>query len=468
MPVATQLGWRNLASSLYARMALILLAGLLVAQGVSIWLQWGERAAVVTQARGLHMMDRIAEAVRLLEANAPAQRQTTLAALQYDGLRVALITEQQAQAGTPRENLRDTLSERLGSPREIRVLSGAGLGMGMGMGSGMGAGQPRGNLRRTVDVRLADGQWIRVTTAAESDATAPALSNTLIIQLLVSLALVAAVVIFAVRQATLPLQQLAQAANTLGHDLDAQPLPERGSTETRHAAQAFNRMQTRIQRLVRERARALAAVSHDLRTPLTRLRLRTELIDDEALREQMAADLEAMAAMIDATLDYLRGLQTHEAVRAIDINALLESMADDARVLGRHIQIEGLAHQPFNARLSGLRRALQNLIDNAFKYAQGARICVQDSTASLSITVEDDGPGIAPADLPRVTEPYFRADSARSQPGDGVGLGLSIVRDIALLHDGELILNNRAQGGLAATLCLPRQSAVAPPGVKDC
>jgi len=468
MPVATQLGWRTLASSLYARMALILLAGLLVAQGVSIWLQWGERAAVVTQARGLHMMDRIAEAVRLLEANAPAQRQTALAALQYDGLRVALITEQQAQAGTPRETLQATLSERLGSPREIRVLGGSGMGKGPGMGAGMGAGQQHGNLRRTFDVRLADGQWIRVTTATESDAPAPALSNILIIQLLVSLALVGAVVMIAVRQATRPLQQLAQAADKLGQDLDASPLAEAGSAETRRAAQAFNRMQAKIKRLVSERARALAAVSHDLRTPLTRLRLRTELIDDEPLRDQMAADLESMAAMIDATLDYLRGLQTHEAVRAIDINALLESMTDDARVLGRHIQIDGQAFQPFSARLIGLRRALQNLIDNAFKYAQGARIRVQDSAASLLITVEDDGPGIAPSDLPKVTEPYFRADSARSQPGDGVGLGLSIVRDIALMHDGELILTNRVQGGLSATLCLPRRAVVAQTGAKDC
>ncbi|MFZ4625456.1 MAG: ATP-binding protein [Rhodoferax sp.] len=459
MPLATRLGWRSLASSLYARMALILLAGLLVAQGVSMWLQWGERAAVVTQARGLHMMDRIAESVRLLEASAPTQRPSALAALQHDGLRVALITEQQAQAGTLRETLQETLSERLGSPRQIRVLGGAGLGMGMGMGPGMGAGQQRGNLRRNVDVRLADGQWIRITTALESDAAAPALSNTLIIQLLVSLALVAAVVIFAVRQATLPLQQLAQAANALGLDLDAQPLPERGSTETRHAAQAFNRMQTRIQRLVRERARALAAVSHDLRTPLTRLRLRAELIEDEPLRDQMATDLEAMAAMIDTTLEYMRGLQSRETVRAIDINALLESMADDALVLGRCIQIEGRTLQPFHARLTGLRRALQNLIDNAFKYAHGVRILVQDSTVSLRISVEDDGPGIAPADLPKVTEPYYRTDCARSQPGDGIGLGLSIVRDIALMHDGELILTNRAQGGLAATLCLPRKSS---------
>jgi signal transduction histidine kinase len=456
-----RVNWRTLSSSLSARMALILLAGLLVAQGASLWLQWGERAAVVTQARGLHVLDRVAEAVRLLEAHTPAQRPSALAALQYDGLRVELVTESQALAGSQREALQANLSERLGSPREVRTTWGSspGMGMGMGMGAGMGPGQARNNNnnnnKRSLDVRLADGQWVRATLGHEGDST-PALSGALIFQLLISLGLVVAVVMVAVRQATRPLQQLAQAADTLGRDLDAPPLAETGPAETRRAAQAFNHMQAKIKRLVSERARALAAVSHDLRTPLTRLRLRTELIDDNTLRDQMAADLEAMAAMIDATLDYLRGLQTHEVVRAIDINALLESMADDALVLGRHIDIDGLALKPYSGRLSALRRALQNLIDNAFKYGHGARIRVADNATQLLLTVEDEGPGIAPEQLARVTDPYYRVDGARSHPADGVGLGLSIAKDIALLHQGELQLVNRPHGGLAATLALPR------------
>jgi signal transduction histidine kinase len=435
-------------------MALILLTGLLVAQGVSTWLQWGERAAVVSQARGLHVIDRIAEAVRLLEANAPGKRQSALAALQYDGMRVELITEHQAQAGAPRESLQATLAERLGSTREIRATGGAGPGMGMG--PGMGAGQQHGNSKRSVDVRLADGQWIRATMGYQGDNATPALSNALIIQLLASLGLVAVVVLIAVRQATRPLQQLAQAADTLGQDLDAPPLAEAGSTETRRAAQAFNRMQAKIKHLVSERARALAAVSHDLRTPLTRLRLRAELIDDNTLRDQMAADLEAMATMLDATLDYLRALQTNEVMRNIDINALLESMAEDALVLGRSIQIDGQAQKPFSGRLSALRRALQNLIDNAFKYGRGACIRVNDNATILSISVEDEGPGIAAEHLAKVTQPYYRVDSARTQPDGSVGLGLSIVKDIALMHSGELALTNRPSGGLAATLRLPR------------
>lgn len=439
-----RLNWRALPSSLSARMALILLTGLLVAQGVSLWLQWGERSAVVTQARGLNFADRIARTVNVLESVEPAERSMALAALQYDDLSVALVNEDQVSANAPRGAIGSMIADRLGSERQIRHVASIAVG-------------PQAETaQRSFDVRLQDGQWTRISVQRGAGPSAPAPSTDLIIQLLFTLVIVTTVVMIAVRQATRPLQQLAQAADTLGRDLDAPPIEEAGTTETRNAAQAFNRMQTRIKQLVNERARALAAVSHDLRTPLTRLRLRAELVNDAQLRDQMTTDLEAMAAMIDATLDYLRGLQTNEVVRPIDINALLESMTEDALVFGRNIHIEGQTIKPFNGRLSALRRALQNLIDNAFKYGRGARIRVEDDAMRLHIMVEDEGPGIAADELLKVTEPYYRVDCARSLQGDGVGLGLSIVQDIALMHDGELVLANRPKGGLVATLSLPR------------
>jgi signal transduction histidine kinase len=449
--------WRNLSSSLFARMTLILFAGLLASQLTSIWLQWGERATVVAQARGLNFSDRLADAVRVLEAETPARRAATAASLKANNLRVTLIDDEQVSANVPRGQMRVTLGARLGSEREIRS-TGGGMGSGMGGGgTGHGGGMQQGAQRglRNFDVRLADGQWVRIAELNENE-TPPALPTALISQLLITLLIVSAVAMIAVRQATRPLQRLAQAADTLGSDLDAPPLAEAGPAETRRATQAFNRMQARIKRLVDERARALAAVSHDLRTPLTRLRLRTELVDDDALREQMAADLDSMAAMIDATLDYLRGLQDSEAVRKIDINALLQSLAADAAVLGKAISVAGTAQAPYGGRLSALRRALQNLIDNAIKYGHGAAIRIEDDETALRLIVEDDGPGIAPDELARVTEPYYRPDASRSRETGGVGLGLSIVRDIALLHGGELQLANRPSGGLCATLVLPR------------
>lgn len=441
---------RALPSSLFARMALILLAGLLAAQLTSLWLQWGERATVVAQARGQNFIERMAEAVRVLETADPSRRMAKLRELQYGEFRVLLMAAEQVSPNAPRGAIGSMLSARLGSGREIRQVGG-GVGMGMGM--------QRGDPMRSFDVRLRDGQWVRFTSATEI--ATPALPSDLIARLLITVAIVMVVVMIAVRQATRPLQQLAQAADTFGQDLDAPALAEAGPTETRRAAQAFNRMQARIKRLVNERSRALAAVSHDLRTPLTRLRLRTELVDDEKLRDQMAADLDAMAAMIDATLDYLRGLQTSEALRPIDINALLSSMSEDALVLGRRIDIEGAALLPYSARLSALRRALQNLIDNAIKYGSSAHLRVQDDAHELRIVVEDEGPGISPDELARVTEPYYRPDASRNSSTGGVGLGLSIARDIALLHGGELVLTNRAQGGLCATLRLPRGAGAA-------
>ena len=450
--------FRAFPSSLFARVALILLAGLLAAQLASLWLQWGERATVVSQARGQNFAERMVEAIRLLEADQPSRRSTSLSALQSGDLRVTLIRDDQVSPNPPRGQIQASISARLGSEREIRSVGGGGGGMQHGGPGGM---SPRGNPTRSFDVRLRDGQWIRISAVQEADT--PALPNDLIAQLLITLIMVTAVVMIAVRQVTRPLQQLAAAADTLGNDLDAPPLTENGPTETRRAAQAFNRMQARIKRLVDERASALAAVSHDLRTPLTRLRLRAELVTDDRLRDQMAADLDSMAAIIDATLDYLRGLQDSEALRPIDMNALLQSLAEDAAVLGKTISVEGLAQAPYYGRLSGLRRALQNLIDNAIKYGHGAQLRIEDAADALLLVVEDEGPGIAPAELTRVTEPYYRPDASRSRETGGVGLGLSIVSDIALMHGGQLLLANRPQGGLSATLILPRKAAAGSP-----
>ena len=460
-------GARTGAYSLFTWIALILLAGLLASQAVSLWLNRGERTTVVSQARGFNLAVRIADSVRILEAAEPAKRSSIISTLQSDDFEVTPIAEDQISSHSPRGQIPLAIAQRLGSEREIRS-TGMGGGMGNGMGAGMGGGLGPGaggmhgagrmqnaNVTRGFDVRLNDGQWIRFV--AFSETAAPSLPNAFYFQLALSLLIVVTVVLFAVRQATRPLQTLALAADKLGHNLDAAPLDETGPTEMRRAAQAFNHMQVRIKRLIDERARALAAVSHDLRTPLTRLRLRAELVDDESLRDQMAADLDSMAAMIDATLDYLRGLQDNEPFRPIDINALLQSFAEDAQVIGRQVAVEGNAAAPYSGRLSALRRALQNLIDNAIKYGHGAHLSVIDDTDSLRLTVSDDGPGIAEEELSRVTEPYYRPDAARRSETGCVGLGLSIVSDIARLHGGELQLRNRPEGGLAATLVLRRR-----------
>jgi signal transduction histidine kinase len=279
------------------------------------------------------------------------------------------------------------------------------------------------------------------------------------IHLALTLVAVIVVALIAVRLVTRPIQNLADAADAFGGDLDAPPLEEMGPTETRRAAEAFNRMQARLKRLIAERSRALAAVSHDLRTPLTRLRLRAELVGDEALRGQINADIDDMQAMVEATLGYLRGLSESEPRQSIDIEALLQSLVADEQALGRPVNFGGGRIAPYSGRLSALKRAVANLVDNAVKYGGVARVSCADGEDVLRIVVEDEGPGVPDGDLARVVEPYVRLETSRSRETGGVGLGLAVARDAARLHGGELKLENRREGGLRATLILPRRAA---------
>lgn len=265
----------------------------------------------------------------------------------------------------------------------------------------------------------------------------------------------------AVRWATKPLQQMASAATAFAHDLDAPPLAEAGPTEVRRAAEAFNFMQQRLRQLVVERGRALAAVSHDLRTPLTRMRLRAELVDDPTLQSKLNADIDAMQGMVNSVLAYLRGLEDAEPIQPINMEALLSSIVEDEQALGRQVRLEEPVHAGTSAlsyagKLSILKRAVTNLVDNAVVHGQHVVVRIEDSPSALTVVVDDDGPGIPDADLARVTEPFVRLDASRSLDTGGVGLGLAIVRDAAAYHGGTLTLENRDSGGLRAILELPR------------
>lgn len=280
-----------------------------------------------------------------------------------------------------------------------------------------------------------------------------------LVMLSLILAVVLGVALIAVRWVTRPLKQMAEAAHMFGQHLDGPPMPTTGPLETRQAATAFNTMQQQVRQLVTERSRALEAVSHDLRTPLTRLRLRVEMVEDDALRQRMHADIEAMNAMVGSVLAYLRGLHASEAVQRLDVRALLESLIDDQQALGRDVawaQPES-PHRTLvlHARLECLRRALTNLLDNAVAHGQCARVGLTQTDGQLCLTVDDCGPGIPEADLQRVLQPYVRLEASRNRDSGGAGLGLAIAHQAALAHQGSLVLSNRPEGGLRAMLCLP-------------
>ena len=207
---------------------------------------------------------------------------------------------------------------------------------------------------------------------------------------------------------------------------------------------------------VRERTRILAAVSHDLKTPITRLRLRTELLTDTEVQSKFAKDLEEMEAMVAATLDLTRELNNVEPLQNIDLMALLESLQADAEELGHTVTIAPATLRPVRAYPQSLKRCLANLLDNAVKYGKEARVVVEEAGDQLRVSVADDGPGIPESELDKVCEPFYRVEASRNRSTGGAGLGLSIARSSVRAHGGDLLLRNRPEGGFEAVVVLPR------------
>lgn len=252
-----------------------------------------------------------------------------------------------------------------------------------------------------------------------------------------------------------PIRRLSDAAERLSEDLDSPPLDESGPREARQAATTFNKMQRRLIEQLKQRSRMLGAVSHDLRTPLSRLKLRLEQIDDEKLQGQMRQDLDDMISMLDATLTYLHDQRTSEAQQWMDVQALVESLSENAQDQGADVQVSGHC-APLQVQPMALRSCLNNLLDNALRYAGQALITLEDHREQLVIRVIDHGPGIAAHQREAVFEPFFRLEGSRNRNSGGVGLGMTIARDAAQRLGGRLHLEETPGGGLTAVIDLPR------------
>jgi signal transduction histidine kinase len=310
-------------------------------------------------------------------------------------------------------------------------------------------------------VRLADGAL--VTFNAEQAARTGSWPYRVLASVAVLLVAVIALSWLAVRWTTRPLAALAEAADELGRNLGRPPMAEEGPLEVVRAARAFNTMQSRLAGYVNDRTRILAAMSHDLKTPITRLRLRAELLEDGEARARFGKDLDDMEAMVRDTLEFLKGLESGEPVELVDVAALLESIKEDREELGGRVEIEGRAASHFPGRPRALKRCIANLVDNAVKYGKSAVIAVSDGDA-LELRIRDEGPGLPEAELEKVFDPFYRVEVSRSRETGGTGLGLTIARSIAEAHGGSLVLRNRSEGGLEAVLTLPRAGARTPAG----
>ncbi|MBV1787487.1 HAMP domain-containing protein [Marinobacterium sp. D7] len=297
-----------------------------------------------------------------------------------------------------------------------------------------------------------DGQWLNATLRSPSSLPG------WIAPLLVALALFSltvTVVVLIVRHVSAPLGCLSKAADRIGRGELNEPIPEYGSEDVIRTTRAFNRMQERLQRFVGDRTRMMAAISHDLRTPLTTLRLHAEFIEPADRRDKVLCILGQMQEMLEATLTFTREASVEEERRTVDLSALIGSICEDLRDLGQEIEYDESQRVPYLCRPGSVRRALTNLIENACKYGGQAEVELSVRGDSLQIAVRDRGPGIPEADQLRVFDPFVRLETSRSRETGGIGLGLSIARTIAHSHGGEIRLSNRAEGGLEVVLELP-------------
>lgn len=404
----------------------------------------------------------IAAIARFVEATPAADRAQAVAAAAPPHVQIAIgdkppVDHSDDEADVVR--LRQVIAAELGitaSSPTLLVAETGGDAAG-GDGADTAARAVSGNRRSSgglaIATKLSDGHWLvftlpgYVSRRLQPLAVAAVMSPLLIMVVLLSW--------FVAQRLAAPIKDFAAAAERLGVDSAAPPLKERGPHELRVAIRAFNTMQQRLKRFVEDRTQMLAAMSHDLRTPLHRLRLRAEFMENEDQQRKALADLEAMNGMIDATLAFARDDAKREPRQLVDLAVLIQDLCDDAADAGAPVSYAGPFVANICCRPGAVGRAVSNLIDNAVKYGGAARVSVTQELDCFCVTVDDDGAGIPLAEQEKVFAPFYRLEPSRSRDTGGVGLGLSVARTIAREHGGEVRLNNRADGGLRARLELP-------------
>ncbi len=434
--------------SLASRTALVVLAGLMAVQAGGLAMHTADqrlmRRGEMARGLGLHLL----RFYRVVERTPPERQADVVRDLAEELSRASLDAAPEsdglppAPPGFTRAIEVDMPTAPLTEaeyPRDIRVYGGPWL------------------RAVALALQLPEGRWLNL---AVSMRRAPDRQSPDFLEAFLAMtAAAAALILWAVRRLTAPVRTLAAAAERLGLDVNAAPLPEGGPSEVAKAAAAFNTMAARIRSFVDNRTFLLTAIGHDLRTPITRLKLRSEFIDDDELRDRFLSDLDELEAMVSATLAFGRDALDREPMAAIDLGALLRTVLDEAGDAhpGAADRLEwlGPSRVVVHASPIALKRAFANLVGNAVAYAGGARVGTHGPEAGLvTVTVEDDGPGVPQELLERVFEPFHRGEPSRSRETGGTGLGLSIARNVVRAHGGDVVLRNRAGGGLCAVVTL--------------
>lgn len=436
--------------SLVGRTVAALFLTLLVAQVISSLVY---EATMPDQpvGRGVGLAERIAVIRRTIAKETPDQRLGVAASLSGRMVRVQWsITPFVAASSVEDKTLIDFEGRLRGFQPE---LSGGSLHAAY---AGAKEEPPDDPLDHVVLVssRLDDGSWVNFVVVPPEPPQG--YSRRFVIAVLVMSGATLAVSILLARALTAPFRKLERASLRLGVDPTAPALPEMGPREIRNTTRAFNEMQARIRRLIVDRTNMLAAISHDLRNPITTLRLRAEFVEDDTLRDKVMADLDEMEAMVAATLAFLREDGREEESRIADVAAILGSICDTLVDMGQDVRCGGSAHAPLRCRPLSLKRALRNLVENAIKYGGCAVVLLRDDGDVYRITVRDDGPGLPEGELEAVFAPFYRRDRARSRDTGGFGLGLTVARSVLRSHGGDVTLSNLPEGGVEATVILPK------------
>jgi len=453
--------------TLFGRLIIILVTGMLAAQILTSSIWYDVRHSQVLEIPTRLIASRLADIVRVAQAD-PSRAELLIQALNTPVFELQLRDTRQpapaelSSADMATENLLSAVvREKSGVPVHLHLLSlalfndkGEIAGLPTLFGSSPAAGE------FLIELRMPDGRWLHVKAREDQGWTSmrpvEVLFDYFIRIYLLRIIVVVGIALWAVRLAIRPLNELTRAAQALGRDIRRKPLALDGPLEVRRAAEAFNSMQEKLIASIGERTRFLGAISHDLRSPITRLRLRTEMLSDEQVKVRFRKDLEDMEAMVSATLEFVSGGEMNESLQNIDINTLLESLQADLQDIGEHVTIQGRALQPLPGYARSLKRCVQNLLENAVRYGQQVQIHVEERPELLIIAINDRGPGIPQALLEQVLEPFYRLETSRNANTGGYGLGLSIAHTVAAAHGGTLTLHNREGGGLSARLELPR------------
>ncbi|MCX4194201.1 ATP-binding protein [Methylobacterium organophilum] len=436
-----------MARSLEGRTVVVLLLAVLLVHGGALALYRRSAASAADDAFATEVARQLALAREAVLRRPPGERAVEAAALSSNHFEIGWESRPPARSGEATDpalwDLRDRLLAR-------EAVLGPGLVLNLGRPD-----EPlhRQDLHGTFGLPDGSALTFRSAHAPNSIAVAPWASLATAMAILVG---VAAVVLM--HRIARPLRALAAATGQIGHGTVVR-VPEIGPDETRGIGRALNAMQDRIHRLVGERTQALAAVSHDLRTPIARLRLRLDRAEDPVERRAMAADLDEMQAMVDATLAYMHGDVDPEARRVVNLASVLSGIADACADTGREVAYRGPGRVLATLRPVAFRRALENLVDNGVRYGGRARVELHVEEAALVVQVDDDGPGIAPEDVSRAFEPFTRLEDSRNRGTGGTGLGLAIAKRAVEADGGFLTLSNRPEGGLRAEIRLPRTAA---------